>query len=76
MEKFLITGGRTLSGEIIASGSKNAALPLLFLSLMAEKRCELKRVPDLTDIQIALELLDVFGKMEMLEIFLKCSDIF
>tara|TARA_B100000686_G_scaffold27699_1_gene27409 strand:- start:18126 stop:19385 length:1260 start_codon:yes stop_codon:yes gene_type:complete len=61
MEKFLITGGRTLSGEIIASGSKNAALPLLFLSLMAEKRCELKRVPDLTDIQIALELLDVFG---------------
>tara|TARA_A100001037_G_C15154215_1_gene642691 strand:- start:358 stop:1614 length:1257 start_codon:yes stop_codon:yes gene_type:complete len=61
MEKFLITGGRSLSGEIAASGSKNAALPLLFLSLMAEKKCKLERVPDLTDIQIALELLQVFG---------------
>ena len=61
MEKFLITGERSLSGEITASGSKNAALPLLFLSLMADDKCELRRVPALTDIQIALQLLEVFG---------------
>ena len=61
MEKFLITGGRSLSGEIIASGSKNAALPLLFLSLMADDKCEIRRVPNLTDIQIALEILEIFG---------------
>ena len=61
MEKFLITGGRSLHGEIIASGSKNAALPLFFLSLMASDKCEIRRVPNLTDIQIALEILEIFA---------------
>ena len=61
MEKFLISGGNSLNGEIVASGSKNAALPLLFLCLMAEDKCEIRRIPNLTDIQIALRLLEVFG---------------
>jgi UDP-N-acetylglucosamine 1-carboxyvinyltransferase len=44
-----------------ASGSKNAALPMLAASLLAEGPCRLRRVPRLRDIETFLELLEGFG---------------
>ena len=61
MDKILIRGGQPLKGTIDASGSKNAALPILFSSILADAPCRFKRVPDLQDIKSALSLLGQLG---------------
>ena len=61
MDCFEIEGGRTLSGTVRASGSKNAALPILFASLLSEERVELGGVPQLQDIKTTLALLAGVG---------------
>ncbi|MBI3127468.1 MAG: UDP-N-acetylglucosamine 1-carboxyvinyltransferase [Candidatus Tectomicrobia bacterium] len=61
MDQFRIQGGAPLRGEIAASGSKNATLPILAASLLAEEPCLLRGVPRLRDIETFLELLDGFG---------------
>ncbi|WP_392560929.1 UDP-N-acetylglucosamine 1-carboxyvinyltransferase [Orbus sturtevantii] len=61
MEKFKIVGPTKLSGEVTISGAKNAALPILFAALLAEKPVEIKNVPRLKDIDTTLELLERLG---------------
>ncbi len=61
MDKLLITGGRRLEGEIRASGAKNAALPILAATLLADGRTELSNVPHLRDITTTMELLGRMG---------------
>lgn len=47
MYKFRIQGSdKPLSGEVTISGAKNAALPILFASLLAEEPVEVANVPD------------------------------
>src|SRR2546426_5185697 len=61
MDKIVVRGGVPLRGEIAVSGSKNAALPLLFASLLTEDECRLGQVPQLVDIRTALRLLHDLG---------------
>ncbi|HJY83093.1 MAG TPA: UDP-N-acetylglucosamine 1-carboxyvinyltransferase [Candidatus Binatia bacterium] len=61
MDKIVVRGGVTLRGEIAVSGAKNAALPLLFASLLTADECRLGRVPQLADIHTALRLLRDLG---------------
>lgn len=61
MDKFHIKGGSRLSGEVNISGAKNAALPILFASLLAEKPVTIRNVPKLKDIDTTLELLTRLG---------------
>jgi UDP-N-acetylglucosamine 1-carboxyvinyltransferase len=61
MHKFEIEGGRVLSGELVASGSKNSALPLLFAIILSDKPVKLSREPHLKDISTTLELLKGIG---------------
>jgi UDP-N-acetylglucosamine 1-carboxyvinyltransferase len=51
MDKIVIRGGRRLSGEVAVSGAKNAALPLVAATLLAEGEHRLRRVPDLADLR-------------------------
>lgn len=62
MDKILISGGRSLHGKIQVSGSKNAALPCLFATLLTDEPCQLSNVPDLVDISTTLTLLEKLGK--------------
>ncbi|MBU2567304.1 MAG: UDP-N-acetylglucosamine 1-carboxyvinyltransferase, partial [Elusimicrobia bacterium] len=41
MDRVIIEGGYKLKGEIIISGAKNAALPILFATLLTDRRCVL-----------------------------------
>jgi UDP-N-acetylglucosamine 1-carboxyvinyltransferase len=50
MDVIVINGGKTLSGSVATSGSKNAALPLLFATLLAEGEHQFDNVPMLMDI--------------------------
>lgn len=61
MDKFCIDGGTPLSGEIAISGAKNAALPILFATLLTEQPVVLHNVPHLRDIYSAIELLQRLG---------------
>ena len=51
MDSIIVTGGHTLHGKVSASGSKNAALPILFSSLLADGVHTFRNVPDLKDIE-------------------------
>ncbi|HEC63616.1 MAG TPA: UDP-N-acetylglucosamine 1-carboxyvinyltransferase, partial [Candidatus Acetothermia bacterium] len=59
---ILIRGGRPLSGEVLISGAKNAALPAIFASLLTPEPVWLGNVPHLTDVETALELIRALGK--------------
>ncbi|NEX61298.1 UDP-N-acetylglucosamine 1-carboxyvinyltransferase [Noviherbaspirillum galbum] len=61
MDKLLITGGNRLSGEIIISGAKNAALPILCAGLLTAEQVKLSNVPRLHDVSTMLKLLHQMG---------------
>ena len=61
MDKLVITGGTTLSGEIVVSGAKNAALPILCASLLTADDVHLENVPNLQDVRTMLKLLRQMG---------------
>jgi UDP-N-acetylglucosamine 1-carboxyvinyltransferase len=61
MDRIIIQGGRRLAGRVTASGSKNAALPVLVSALLAGGPCTYDNVPDLKDIHSICELLAHLG---------------
>ncbi len=61
MEKFVIQGGAPLSGEIVAAGNKNAALPILAACLLTEEELVIRNVPRIRDVTSMLELLEGLG---------------
>jgi UDP-N-acetylglucosamine 1-carboxyvinyltransferase len=61
MDKMRIRGGRRLSGTVEASGSKNAALPILISSLLTAEECRYARVPHLQDVRTTVKLLAQMG---------------
>ncbi len=61
MDKMLVTGGASLNGSVSVSGAKNAALPILFSTLLAEGEHTFDNVPLLKDIESTAELLQSLG---------------
>ena len=61
MDYFLIEGGKPLAGDVVISGAKNAALPILAASLLVEGRTTLSNVPSLNDVRTMLGLLRALG---------------
>ncbi len=61
MDYLTIEGGIPLKGKIRISGSKNAALPILFASILLESPITFTNVPQLRDIRTTLKLLDILG---------------
>lgn len=61
MDKFIIEGQNTLSGEITVSGAKNCALKLLAASLLTTEPVTIKNVPAIADVQVMVEILKDLG---------------
>ena len=61
MDKLIIKGGVPLEGEIRISGAKNAALPILAATLLADSPAVIGNVPHLHDITTTMELLGGMG---------------
>ena len=61
MDKLEVIGGPRLSGEVRISGAKNAALPILAASLLAEKPVVLENIPSLNDVATTVRLLRGIG---------------
>ncbi len=67
MDKLIIQGGVPLSGEIRVSGAKNAALPILAATLLADGPVTVGNVPHLHDITTTMELLGQMGVQLMVD---------
>ncbi|GMR11582.1 MAG: UDP-N-acetylglucosamine 1-carboxyvinyltransferase [Anaerolineae bacterium] len=61
MPSFRIEGGHPLKGEVVPSGNKNAALPLMTASLMATGEITLRNVPQIGDVATMRQLLESMG---------------
>lgn len=61
MDKLIINGGKPLNGEVIISGAKNAALPIMAATLLATDNVTVANVPHLKDVTTMMELLGQLG---------------
>ena len=61
MDKLLITGGKSLEGEVRVSGAKNAALPIMCAALLTARPLAIANVPRLMDVGTMAKLLAQMG---------------
>ncbi len=61
MEKFVINGGKPLNGEIEISGMKNAAVAIIFGTILTEGKCVIENLPDTSDVSDSLAILASIG---------------
>ena len=60
-EKFIVTGGTPLKGEVSIGGAKNAVLKLMAAAILAKGETLIHNVPDLTDVEIMLNVIEQLG---------------
>ena len=79
MNKLMINGGVRLKGDVRISGAKNAVLPILAATLLAEGPATIENVPHLHDVTTTVELLGCMGVTvsidEKLSVEVDCSTI-
>jgi UDP-N-acetylglucosamine 1-carboxyvinyltransferase len=61
MDQLIINGGKPLQGDVIISGAKNAALPIMAATLLANDHVTIANVPHLKDVTTMMELLGQLG---------------
>jgi len=61
LDKFVVKGGRRLSGEITVSGAKNAAVAILPAVILSDEPCIIENVPSISDVNICLRILKEMG---------------
>lgn len=61
LEKFIIKGGRRLTGTVDISGAKNAAVAIIPAAILADGPCILENVPNISDVSISLRILFEMG---------------
>lgn len=67
-EKFVITGGKPLSGTVSISGAKNAAVAILPATILAKGVCTIENLPQISDVRLLLNILKELGaKIEVLD---------
>jgi UDP-N-acetylglucosamine 1-carboxyvinyltransferase len=62
MHKFKIEGGKALIGDVVISGAKNAALPIILATILTDEPVVLHNVPNLRDVKTSFKLLEISGK--------------
>ncbi|SFV56419.1 UDP-N-acetylglucosamine 1-carboxyvinyltransferase [hydrothermal vent metagenome] len=61
MDYLQINGGKKLSGDVIISGAKNSALPIIASTILSDKKITITNLPDVVDIRTLLKLLTMLG---------------
>jgi UDP-N-acetylglucosamine 1-carboxyvinyltransferase len=61
MTKFIINGGKTLSGKVTIDGAKNSALKLMAASILGEGKTRISNIPMIEDVNTMVEMLGMLG---------------
>jgi len=61
LEKFIVKGGRPLTGEVAVSGAKNAVVAILCAALLVEDEIILENVPDISDVWVLTDMIEALG---------------
>lgn len=61
MDKIIINGGKPLNGDVYIHGMKNAALPIIFATILTADKCTIENVPRVSDITMSFEILRTMG---------------
>lgn len=61
MEKFVITGGTPLKGEVAISGAKNAAVAIIPATILADGPCRIENIPNISDVTRIAKILQELG---------------
>ena len=79
MEKLLVKGGNKLSGDVIISGAKNAAVAILPACRLVNARCRSENLPDIKDVKLFLKILENLGAevayIDNNTVEIDCSDV-
>ena len=79
MARYVINGGKPLTGTVTVSGAKNAAVAILPAALLVRGQCRIENVPDISDVRILLGILEKMGaKIQHEEentVIIDCTDI-
>lgn len=61
MEKIIINGGKELHGDVFINGMKNAALPIIFATILTSDKCVIENIPKVSDITMSFDILRAMG---------------
>lgn len=61
MDKFVITGGNRLTGEVTVSGAKNAAIAIIPAAILSDGVCRIENIPNITDVNSITRILYDMG---------------
>jgi len=61
LDKFVVKGGRRLTGKVTISGAKNAAVAILPAVILSDEPCVIENVPSISDVNISLRILQEMG---------------
>ena len=61
MEKFVVTGGKPLYGEVNISGAKNAAVAIIPAVLLCDEPCQIDNIPNISDVSLISRILQQMG---------------
>ncbi len=61
LEKYIVNGGKTLSGRVRVHGAKNAVLPIMAASVLAGDKCRIFDCPELSDVRNTMHILTELG---------------
>ncbi len=61
MDKYVVTGGNRLVGEVEISGAKNAALAIVPAVALSDEVCCIENIPDISDVRDLIDILQVMG---------------
>lgn len=61
MDKFIITGGNKLTGEVTISGAKNAAVAIIPAAILADDVCRIENIPNINDVSLIARILSEMG---------------
>lgn len=61
MEKFVVTGGKPLYGEVNISGAKNAAVAIIPAVILCDEPCQIENIPNISDVSLISRILQQMG---------------
>lgn len=61
IDRIVINGGNELNGEIYIEGMKNAALPIIFATILTQSKCVIENLPPVSDVTLSLQILREMG---------------